>query len=113
MIAKTMFCNDIISYFCCMDITEIFINKRKTGTPKKIAHISAESTLVELGALGVILNFYLFFFFDEISLSKQKSPRWDAAFCGVTSGAIRFAYVPQKGRQAYCIYELTVLQEYL
>ena len=33
-------------------------------------------------------------FFDEIPLSKQNSPRWDAAFCGVTSGAILFAYVP-------------------
>ena len=32
---------------------------------------------------------------------KQNSPRWDAAFCGVTSGAILFAYVPQRGRQAY------------
>ena len=34
-----------------------------------------------------------FLFFDEIPLSKQNSPRWDAAFCGVTSGAILFAYV--------------------
>ena len=33
--------------------------------------------------------------YDEISsLRKQNSPRWDAAFCGVTSGAILFAYVP-------------------
>ena len=40
-----------------------------------------------LGALGVI--------FYEISSSKQNSPRWDAAFCGVTSDAIiLFAYVP-------------------
>ena len=31
---------------------------------------------------------------DENHLSKQNSPRWDAAFCGVTSGAILFAYVP-------------------
>ena len=28
MIARTMFRNDIIGYFCCMDITEIFIEKR-------------------------------------------------------------------------------------
>ena len=28
------------------------------------------------------LNFIKFF--DENSLSKQNSPRWDAAFCGVT-----------------------------
>ena len=36
--------------------------------------------------------FFFFFFFsflDEIHVSKQNSPRWDAAaFCGVTSGAI-------------------------
>ena len=41
--------------------------------------------------------FFFISFFDEFSLSKQNSPRWDAAFCGVTSGAILFAY----GRQAY------------
>ena len=45
MIARTMFCYDIISYFCSMDIAEIFINKRKTGTPKKIAHISADNII--------------------------------------------------------------------
>ena len=28
-----------------------------------------------------------FLFFDEIPLSKQNSPRWDAAFCGITSVA--------------------------
>ena len=26
------------------------------------------------------------FFFDENLLSKQNSPRWDAVYCGVTSG---------------------------
>ena len=35
------------------------------------------------------------------SLSKQNSPRWDVAFCGVASGTILFANVQQKGRQAY------------
>ena len=49
MIASTMFCNDIIGYCCCMDITEIFINKRKTGTPKKIAHISADNIIRMMG----------------------------------------------------------------
>ena len=44
--------------------------------------------------LGVISNFYV------IPLCKQNSPKWDAAFCGVTSGAMLFAYVPQKERQA-------------
>ena len=56
------------------------------------------SPLSFLGALCVILNFIQIF--DEISLSKQNSPGWDAAFCGVTSGAMLFAYVPQKERQA-------------
>ena len=37
---------------------------------------------------------FLFHFFDKNSLSKQKSPRLDAAFCSVTSEAILFAYVP-------------------
>ena len=40
-------------------------------------------------------------FFDEIHDSEQNSPRWDAAFCGVTSWAILFAFIPEKGRQAY------------
>ena len=31
-------------------------------------------------------------------MSKQNSPRWDAAFCGDTSGAILFANVPLKLR---------------
>ena len=37
---------------------------------------------------------FLFLFFDDIPLSKQNSPRWDATFSGVTSGAILFAFVP-------------------
>ena len=61
--------------------------------------INSVSPLSFLGVLGVIFVFYLIF--DEISLCKQNSPRWDAAFCGVTSGAILFAYVPQKECQAY------------
>ena len=44
--------------------------------------------------------FYFFSFFDEIPVSKQNSIIWEAAFCGVTSAALLFAYVPQKGRQA-------------
>ena len=45
-----------------------------------------ESTFI----FGGVRSDFLFFisFFDEISL------------CSVTSGAILFAYVPQKGRQA-------------
>ena len=54
-----------------------------------------ESTFI---SRGVRSDFFIFFisFFDEISLCKQNSPRWDAAICGVTSGAILFAYVPLK-----------------
>ena len=40
----------------------------------------------------VIFHFYSFF--DENHVSKQNSPRWDAVFCGVSSGAILFAFVP-------------------
>ena len=57
------------------------------------------SSLSFLGASGVIFHFISFF--DENQNCKQNSPRWDAAFCGVTSGAVLFAYVPLKGRQAY------------
>ena len=32
--------------------------------------------------------------FDENHVSKQNSPRWDAAFCGVTYEAILVEYVP-------------------
>ena len=34
------------------------------------------------GTAGVIIHFNSFF--DENHVSKQNSPRWDAAFCGVT-----------------------------
>ena len=57
-----------------------------------------ESTLI-LGVCRVIFIFFISFF-NEISLCKQNSPIWDAAFCGVTSRAILFANVPQKGHQA-------------
>ena len=39
---------------------------------------------------------FLFKTLNEIPLSKQNSTRWEAAFCGVTSGTKLFAYVPQK-----------------
>ena len=39
---------------------------------------------------------FLYSFFDEFPVSKQNSPRWDAAFCGVTSGAILFAHRSHK-----------------
>ena len=45
--------------------------------------------------MGVKCDFVFFIsFFVEIALCKQNSPRWDAAFCDVTSGAMLFAYVP-------------------
>ena len=50
------------------------------------------SPLSFLGTLGVV--FHCCFIFDEFQASKQNSPRWDAAFCGVTSGTILFAVVP-------------------
>ena len=50
------------------------------------------SPLQFLGAPHVIFKFYIQFF-DKNSISKQNSPRWDATFCGITSGAILFAYV--------------------
>ena len=43
-----------------------------------------------------------FLFFDEIPLSKQNSPRWDAAFGGVTSGTILF--LPMSHKKATRLY---------
>ena len=57
------------------------------------------SPLSFLGASRVCFHFISFS--DENHISKPNSPRWDAAIRGVTSGAILFAYVPLKGRQAY------------
>ena len=51
------------------------------------------SPLSFLGVLGVIFKFYSIFRWN-FSKQTEYSPRWDAAFCGVTSGAILFAYVP-------------------
>ena len=50
------------------------------------------SPFLFLGISGV--NFHLYFIFYEKHVCKENSPRWDAAFCGVTSGAILFTYVP-------------------
>ena len=47
------------------------------------------SPLSFLRASGVIFHFISFS--DKIHVSKQNSPTWDAASCGVTSGAILFA----------------------
>ena len=50
-----------------------------------------EFTFIFRGVRSVLI---FISFIDKIPPSKQNSPRWDAAFCGVTSGAILFAYVP-------------------
>ena len=50
-----------------------------------------ESTF-RLGASELIFNFISFF--DEIHVSKQKSLKSDAAFCGVIYRTILFVYVP-------------------
>ena len=48
-----------------------------------------------------VFVFIFISFFDANHVSKQNSSRLDAASCGVASGAILFAPVPKKGRQAY------------
>ena len=54
-----------------------------------------ESTFISrgfLGSSGVLFHFISFS--GKNHISKQNSPRWDAAKRGVISGAIMFAYVP-------------------
>ena len=51
--------------------------------------------------LGALVFSFFIAVFDEIHVSKQNSPRWDAAICGVTSGAILFGLCSIKVRQAY------------
>ena len=48
-------------------------------------HYHLGESTVMLGALRVTLIFIPFF--KDMLLSKQNSPRWVAAFCGVTSEA--------------------------
>ena len=51
---------------------------------------------------GVRSDFYFLSHFSMKFLCANRiAPDMNAAFCGVTSGDILFAYVPQKGRQAY------------
>ena len=51
-----------------------------------------ESTFIFRGTRS---NFSFFIsFFNESHESKQNSPKYDATFCGVASGAILYAYVP-------------------
>ena len=54
-------------------------------------------------------TFSFFSFFDEIPLGEQKSPKWDAAFCGVTSGANSVCLCPIK-RPPLGLYGLITLQ---
>ena len=68
-----------------------FLNPNNPSGLSNPFHLD-ESTLIFRGINSI---FFIFIsFFDEIPESKQKSPRWDAAFCGVTFGAILFANVP-------------------
>ena len=56
-------------------------------------HFHLDESIFIFGVSGVF--FFIFIsFFDEFHLNKQNSPRWDAALCGVPSGAILFAYAP-------------------
>ena len=43
-----------------------------------------DASILILGTTGIIFMFISSC--DKIHVSKQNSPRWDAAFCGVTSG---------------------------
>ena len=73
----------------------MFIRKRQTLTGCSRRYHLDESTFISrdfLGASGVLFHFISFSRKNHIS--KQNSPRWDAAKRGVTSGAIMFAYVP-------------------
>ena len=47
----------------------------------------------------------LFYSIFRQNFFKQNRPRWDAAFCGITSGAILFAYAPLNsvGKQSPCM----------
>ena len=46
------------------------------------------------------------FDFDAFSLSKQNSPRWDAAFCGVSSGATVYSVCVVPIKRTLGLYEL-------
>ena len=73
----------------------MFIRKRQTLTGCSRRYHLDESTFNFrgfLGASGVIFHFISFS--GKNLISKQNSPRWDAAKRSVTSGAIMFAYVP-------------------
>ena len=52
---------------------------------------------------GVRSDFYFSFvsFLMKFLCANKKAPDGTPRSAGVTSGAILFAYVPQKGRQAY------------
>ena len=68
-----------------------YINPRVTNG---LSHLyQLDESISFIGASEVIYHFYFIFHF---SVSKQNSPRWDALFCGVTSGAILFACVSLK-----------------
>ena len=63
---------------------------------RPIYQVSVYRTLVLwfIGASEVGFFFMFISFLGQNHVSKPYIPRWDAAFCGITSGAILFAYVP-------------------
>ena len=68
----------------------VSLNPLVTNGPSHCYQLD-ESTFIYRGIRSDF--FFVISFFDENRISKQNSPRWDAAFCGVPSGAILFAYV--------------------
>ena len=72
----------------------MFIRKRQTLTGCSRRYHLDESTFISRGFLGSsAVLFHFISFSGKNHISKQNSPRWDAAKRGVTSGAIMFAYV--------------------
>ena len=63
----------------------------ESGVWARVGRVSRNTAIFYLRLRG---NGSYFSFFDENDVSKLNSPRLDAAFCAVTSGAIQFAYVP-------------------
>ena len=52
-----------------------------------------DESISSLRGIRSILFSFLFHFSMKIMSANRIAPRWDSAFCGVTSGAILFAYV--------------------
>ena len=92
-------CSDVRAFRC----SSFDVYKKTTDLNWMFPHYHLdESTFIFrdfLGASGVI--FHVISFSSKNHISKQNSPRWDAAKRGVTSGAIMFAFVPQRTPGVY------------